>query len=210
MNKDLRAKQHHEDGNTHSLPSAVDREIDAALVWYCTEPRAGLEDRILANLRIDRERTSAHNWWHWAAAPALATLLLVASIVLWTSTHPTQHEAAQPLQTTHDQTHNRIPAATATSPATIQIPILQTTFEKNKRTTHSSRHTFAARPKLAQFPSLQPLNEQERLLIRFVEEFPQEAALIATAQVESEKKLEQLNGSRPSETNPDQQDQQER
>jgi hypothetical protein len=206
MNEHLKSEQRETDGGKLASNS-FDYEIDSVLKRYSVEPRAGLEDRVLANLRTNRERTSAHNWWQWMAVSAAATFVLAASIILWRSTQTRRDYSAQPLQTMHDQISNRTQAAAR---ATNQIPTLQTMSEKKKPTTHPSRHTFAAGPKLAQFPSLQPLNEQERLLIRFVEEFPQEAALIATAQVESEKKLEQLNGSQPSETNPDQQDQQER
>lgn len=60
-------------------------------------------------------------------------------------------------------------------------------------------------PKLDQFPTPRPLSEQEKLLVRYVHEFPEEALLIAKAQAESEKEIEQLSGNQPPETNPDQQ-----
>ena len=46
----------------------------------------------------------------------------------------------------------------------------------------SGRRGPAQPPRLDQFPSPRPLSEQEILLARFVEQFPREAAMIATAQ----------------------------
>ena len=63
----------------------------------------------------------------------------------------------------------------------------------------------AANPKLDQFPSPRPLSEEEQLLVRYVHEFPEEAVLIAKAQAESEKEIEQLNGNQSAGANPDQQ-----
>ena len=40
----------------------------------------------------------------------------------------------------------------------------------------------AASPKLDHFPSQQPLSEQEKMLLDYVNRFPEEAAIIAQAQ----------------------------
>jgi hypothetical protein len=182
MNKDLRAKQHLEDDNTQSLPSALDREIDAALARYSNEPRPGLEDRVLANLRTDRERTSVHNWWQWAAASSLATLLLVASIIFLRSNQTSQHYAAGPSQTTRDNASNRIPPAAGPQSA-LETPTLRSSSQRKKPQTRGSRHAsaLAAGPKLDQFPSPRPLTEQEKILKRYISNFPEEAILIARA-----------------------------
>lgn len=45
--------------------------------------------------------------------------------------------------------------------------------------------------KLDQFPSPQPLTEQERLLARYVQDYPQEAVILAREQAEFEKEIEQ-------------------
>jgi hypothetical protein len=42
-------------------------------------------------------------------------------------------------------------------------------------------------PMLEQFPSPTPLNEQEKMLARYVEEFPQKAVLVARAQTDLQK-----------------------
>ena len=41
---------------------------------------------------------------------------------------------------------------------------------------------MAAAPKLDHFPSPQPLSEQEKLLLDYVERFPEQAARVAEAQ----------------------------
>jgi hypothetical protein len=40
-------------------------------------------------------------------------------------------------------------------------------------------------PKLAQFPSPQPLSEQEQILVSYVAKYPESAALVAQARAEA-------------------------
>ncbi len=63
----------------------------------------------------------------------------------------------------------------------------------------------ADNPKLDHFPSLRPLSEQEKLLVRYVQQFPKEAELIAKEQAESENEVERLDGNPSPRGNPDQQ-----
>jgi len=67
-----------------------------------------------------------------------------------------------------------------------------------------------AAPKLDQFPSPRPLSEQELALARYVNEFPQEAMLIARAQEEYEKEIQREMKVERSETEGHGSDQQER
>jgi len=58
-----------------------DRDLDAALATYATiEPRAGLEQRVLANLRAERQRLAARGWRRWPALVALAVAVLIAVV----------------------------------------------------------------------------------------------------------------------------------
>jgi hypothetical protein len=43
-----------------------------------------------------------------------------------------------------------------------------------------------------QFPSPRPLSEEEKLLVRYVQNFPRDAVMIAQAQAESEAEIEKL------------------
>ncbi|MFZ0317747.1 MAG: hypothetical protein WAL56_01370 [Candidatus Sulfotelmatobacter sp.] len=190
MDKDLRAKQHDNGDNPQSLQSnALDREIDAVLAQYSAEPRAGIEERVLANLRIERERSPARGWWQWTTVAALVTLLLAASIVFWRSVQQSRHYAARPSQTIQDDTGNR--TQVAASQGTNQILRPRPTAEKKKSTAHLLRHVslhasaLAAGPKLDRFPSPQPLSEQEKILASYVARYPEHAALIAQARAEA-------------------------
>jgi hypothetical protein len=60
-------------------------------------------------------------------------------------------------------------------------------------------------PRLDQFPSPRPLSDEEKLLVRYVRDFPQDAIMIAQAQAVAEKEMNQLNGNALSGANQDQQ-----
>lgn len=180
MNEHRKAEQPENDGR--SLPSnSLDHEIDSMLKRYSAEPRAGLEERVLANLQIERERIPARGWWQWTTVAVLATLLLAASIIFWRSTQGRRDHSARTSQTMQDDAGNRIPAMA--SQGANGVPILESTSEKKKPAAHFSRHPAAlsAGPKLDQFPSPQPLSEQEKILESYVANYPEHAALIAQA-----------------------------
>src|SRR5271163_2932709 len=64
---------------------ALDRELDAALAKYAAvEPRLGLEDRILAHVRAERERVRDRSWWRWSVVPAAvaAVAVIVVAVTL--------------------------------------------------------------------------------------------------------------------------------
>lgn len=81
-----------------------------------------------------------------------------------------------------------------------------------RQATHRARHKVVepAGPKLDQFPSRQQLSEQELALAKYVSEFPQEATLIARAQEEYEKEIQEKMKDANSETQFSNSDQQER
>src|SRR5271166_2258015 len=69
----------------------LDAAIDAALAKYATvEPRPGLEDRILANLRA--QSTAPHPaLWRWALAGTLTGIAVMVTVLVWRpdrSEHP--------------------------------------------------------------------------------------------------------------------------
>src|SRR4051812_26219380 len=60
----------------------LDHELDAALGKYtAVEPRAGLEERIIANLKAQPRVATGFNWWHLAGAVVVA--LLVTVLLVW-------------------------------------------------------------------------------------------------------------------------------
>ena len=160
----------------------LERELDAALARYASvEPRADLEQRVLANLHAREGRTRLFGWVHWVAAgvalASLATLLIWAegrqSIALNPSSQPAQHEMAS------TSTRGRVLVATGTPS---EGKRMNDRTRRGYLTGRSARGSAGTIPKLAQFPAPQPLTEQEKLLIEFVKRDPEEAALVAQIQ----------------------------
>lgn len=171
-----------------SESDSLDRSLDAALAKYSTvEPRAGLEARILANLRAEQDKTPVRSWWRWGLATALATLAVVVVALAWRSGKPAQVAIEHHASTTQQQT---------TAPNSPQ-PETQTLVNQPANSVHSDQtaptRIAAARraparaartrePKLDRFPSPEPLTEQEKLALEYIERFPEEASLVAQAQ----------------------------
>ena len=184
----IRARQ---EGN--ATDDVLDRELDAALAKYAAvEARAGLEERVLANVQAERVRVSVRTWWGWGVAVAV---LVVAMALLWAWEKPSSPTVVvRPTNSTQEQ-----PKQFASNGGESGVRS-QTSSPARKRIRHASALVVAAGPRLDQFPSPQPLTEQELALARYVREFPQEANLIATAQVESEKEIQQKMKDTRSET----------
>jgi len=159
-----------------------ERELDAVLTKYAAaEPREGLESRILANLQAERIQAPNRAWWRWSLAALTAIVILVATLV-W-RIGPSQHEVM-----------NHIPA-TVEAPKAPTVQVASTSSSAPARANHAAirntqpHHSLptvaAALPKLDQFPSPQPLSEQEKLLAGYIYRYPKDAALIAEARMES-------------------------
>jgi len=64
----------------------IELELDAGLARYAAvEPRPGLDERILTNLRAQKVHAATHGWWKWkwTALATLAAILLVALTLFW-------------------------------------------------------------------------------------------------------------------------------
>jgi hypothetical protein len=159
-----------------------DRELDAVLARYAAaEPRAGLEEGVLANLRAQPMQGPNRAWWQWSLA-ALTAVAIVALALTW-KTLPAQREAGSHAPTTKE------------APKTPAIQVASASSRISARTNHASlpsarpHHSLpaaaAALPKLDQFPSPEPLTEQEKMLAGYIYQYPKDAALIAEARMES-------------------------
>ena len=168
----------------------LDHTLDAALAKFAAvEPRAGLEERILANLRAERSRVLDRAWWRWSAAGALAVVIVVAVALAWRSGKPSHGVIAN---------HSSTMPHAAKHPTT---PIVANGRENQVRGNHARPQQRVARrrtavhrpqsivasanPKLDRFPSPQPLSEQEKILASYVEKYPEEAVLLARARTEA-------------------------
>ena len=165
----------------------LDHELDAALAKYAAvEPRAGLEERVLANLRAERGRTPKRTRWSWSVASAAAAVVVIVMMaLLWRIN--LRH---RPVIAWHP----------ATKAPSVEQPRTRLASNSERNGSHMSTHGPATRgalhpartvagavaaPKLDQFPSPQPLSEQEKLLARYVEQYPEHSALLARAQTEA-------------------------
>jgi hypothetical protein len=170
----------------------LDRILDAALAKYAAvEPRTGLEERVLSTLRAEHARVPDRAWLRWSLLAAVAVMVIVVATLAWRS-----GGASHPVVANHPSS-----ATEGRAEPTAQIVLSQTPVQKAKvRRSHAlvvSRSQPNIRPpKLEQFPSPQPLSEQEKLLLAYVAEDPERAVLIARARNEArlQDQLEEVRG----------------
>ena len=168
--------------NYNSNNENFDRGLDAALAQYtAVEPRAGLEERILANLEA-RNRAPVARWWAWPAV--VAVVMLIAFSLAWRLADVRRGPVArQTSPATQNGGLNRTPVQSAGSVP--QVPSSHSASVKisHRKDAHSPV-VVAAVPHLSQFPSPRPLSEQEQILASYVANYPQHAALLAQAHAE--------------------------
>jgi hypothetical protein len=189
-------------------PDAIDRALNTVLAKYSAgEPRAGLEERVLANLRSKYDNIR-EPWWRRpmtiVPVSALAAIMIVTAVLTWRFERPhasvaTKHSppvapAEQPAsqsgvsRVTEDRGGRK-------NPGGLKMALSTKTGIQRRAHVQSVRDQPAVAgapttPKLDQFPSRQPMSEQEAALILYVSEFHDEAVLIAQAQNTYEKELE--------------------
>ena len=150
---------------------SLEEQLDAALKAYgVAEPREGLEGRILATLKSERDRTAGRNWHWWPVLVAVASMLLIGAAVLLRTARSTG-----PLASGNQ----------AKVPGLKQAPSVSGNMARalpTLRPRHRQNHAVPPSARRERFPSPQPLSEQELLLARYVEQFPRDAALMARAQ----------------------------
>jgi len=152
----------------------VDRMLDAALAHYtAVEPRAGLEDRILANLRAQPHPVD-HSWLRWGLAAAVAAIMVVSVALAWRS-KPTPAIVVQEATATLQNPHESPPVAKVAHDASRQAP------EPHRIAKRAAAPVLGAAvgPKLDVFPSPQPLSKQEEILASYVAHFGDEAVIVA-------------------------------
>jgi hypothetical protein len=156
----------------------LDRALDAVLTKYAAvEPRVGIEERILANLRAQQARDSVGGWWPRRLVFALAAVVVVSLFLVFRSAHQQQvnvQRISSPV-TRQDAVRDGTEASVRPSPV-------------KERTVTAPRRLLAVEatePRLEQFPSPQPLSEQEEILKRYVARYPVHAALVAEARAEA-------------------------
>jgi hypothetical protein len=187
---DRNDEQHGASANSDEL----DRHLDAALAKYAAVgPRAGLEDRILVNLRNAQEKGPNLAWWQWGAMAAFAIVLMVGIALGRRPGKPGSDTGRHSPWAPRPDVHQNMQVANGVeSSLRPEIPI--PARNNGRRLSHSAA-AVAQYPKLDRFPSPQPLSEQERILADYVADYPEHAALIAQARTESLRRdrLEQMH-----------------
>lgn len=142
--------------------------IDSALQDYA-EPRAGLENRILAQIAGRSVLPSRRRWIlaAIAAVPTVAFLLVLSYLIPWSRwEHPSQMAYT--------------PAVPAVAPV-ITPPASHPALKEHAphyvlsrdRVSDQAQSSNLPRPKLDVFPAPQPLNSEEQALSRFATEAPE-------------------------------------
>ncbi len=164
-----------------SETDALDRELDAALAKYAAvEPRGALEGRVLANLQAERELSSANTQWEWPQVTALAAaVMILAAVLVWISGKRTQAVHHPSAATPHTQ----VAWNGANRPERPLTPAV--TRKASGHSAHHAHRLAGTVPKLEQFPSPQPLSEQEQMLANYVAKDPEHAVLVARARMEA-------------------------
>lgn len=157
-----------------------DAALDSALREHGdARPRPGLEGRVLANLRAERERLKAgRKWWPAPVAVAVSAILIIGAAIFLGRTHDNTREQVAA---------ERTPMVRQNSPGVRVASVPAANTSRATKITRRVRPVLAnrpAEPRLDQFPSPQPLSDQEQLLARYVQELPSEARQIAQAQTE--------------------------
>ena len=177
----------------------LDRWLDGALRQYGNaEPRAGLERRILANLESAAQDQSRGRTWLWAWGTAALMACIVVAVWIGIDWH---HATKRTFATANPPNAGASTRGSQSDPRQVAAA-----------PHHVGRHSMppnieaAKEPRLEQFPSARPLSEQEQLLARYVAELPEEAVMVAHAQLERQKELEKLVADESSRIESDQQE----
>lgn len=183
-----------ENEENERLHEGVEQALDAVLATYASaEPRAGLEERVLANLRTVESRASDREWWNWRLATVLAAMLILAAALAWKSSRP-----AHPPVAVHPSVPNR-PIAEAANHEGSSRPVQQKSVRPKVR--RAPPETVAVNPKLDVFPSPLPLSEQEKILASYIARYPEYSALVAEARMDALRQEDEVRRTIVSEQN---------
>jgi hypothetical protein len=171
--------------------------LESALGQYGkVEPRTGLESRLLANLRVERNRIASRRRWWWATGAATALAVIVAAV--WVGEgdrerNPGSKAGVSTSASSSTMTHREAAPRPIEPRPALGATHAVTAAAKHGPTTRPLRDLAVGRtPKLAQFPSPRPLSEQEKILMSYVAQYPQTAALVAQDRAEAlERDLEE-------------------
>ncbi len=152
----------------------MDEMLDSLLANYSTaEPRPGLENRILANLR-EAEKKAQYGWWNfkWLWAGAVAAAIVMAAVLI-NGRHRVAPATNIVVKNTRPAPQPEIqPHAPAERNETVRIRP-----RKPLAPTRPQNAALALNERPAVFPTPTPLSEQEKLLLSYVAGTPREEVI---------------------------------
>jgi hypothetical protein len=165
----------------------IDQWLESALDRYGkAEPRAGLENRVLASLQAERNRIASGRRWWWALGMPAALAAVVLALWVGGSVRDRNPGGTAKTSTTQSEEFRGSiqpgPAPQVAAPHAAR-PAREMASRPANRPIRDL--AVAGTPKLEQFPSPQPLSAQEQILMSYVAQYPENAALVAQARAEA-------------------------
>jgi len=170
-----------------SRDQQLDQLLAKTLAEYGNaEPRFGLENRVVASLEAERARVAGRRRGWWILGTVSVTAVVGASVWMGYKAADSQVKFQAASEAGRTQ-------SAATAIAKEGLPSRDRTVSP-VATPASSKHGVRAirtrageplaksGPRLEQFPSPVPLSEQEKILARYITQYPEHALLIARAQ----------------------------
>jgi hypothetical protein len=161
----------------------IDEMLDSMLANYSTaEPRPGLENRILANLRETPEKQTAQGWWNfkWLWAGMVAAAIIVAAVLI-NGRHRVEPPKnvivrASPAvpQPANKEPNAQQPAVQSSVPALVGSERVIHRHKPSTAPAAQRNATLALSKRPAVFPTPTPLSEQEKLLLSYVASTPRD------------------------------------
>ncbi len=171
--------------------SNLDRWLnDAVAEFGKAEPRAGLEQRLLAKVHEEQQHMSAQRW---RAALAVMGGVAIAVFVVWLAGVATHRRPTPSLvisssaQRLNQRTPGSMPAQTQNHTAKLVNKMLK---QRGQSRTGRRAGENASAPRLDQFPSARGLSHQEELLLMYVRESPKTEIIAAEKQLHEISDLE--------------------
>ncbi len=167
--------------NSDDRDRMLDRLLDGALATQHVEPREGLEQRILANLRAQPARRLTWRWM-WIPAAVAAAVLLIAGLRLMRR----PDAAGNPLATENV-------AAPAIPPKQPERPVVATKHRPPISAAHRAITVAKAAPALPRqdtFPSPVALTQEEKMMLALLRRNRSEAVLVAQTQQSEREKVQ--------------------
>jgi hypothetical protein len=186
---------------------ALDRTLDGALEKYsAVDPYPGIEDRILANLQAKSKHSPQSAWGNWnllwrAAVGIAAVVAVAATLMLRTNTKHAPKFTLNPVTESSNAKQPRLQIAPAG--VNLELASVPALLSHNAKKLLYPKASVEASPRLDQFPSPRPLTNEEHLLLRYVQKFPEDAVTIARVQTESEIEIEKLISNQPPAQDPE-------